>query len=95
MDNRRPAPDYMLKEWLSEGAATDSTWLHVSCARRISDKQKQRREQMTLRGTAPPPPVNGGRRTADTAGERMPEISRLAAALSPVSPSAPLEKVWN
>ena len=58
MDNRRPAPDYMLKEWLSEGAATDSTWLHVSCARRISDKQKQRREQMTLRGTAPPPPVS-------------------------------------
>ena len=92
MDNRRPAPDYMLKEWLSEGAATDSTWLHASYAARISDKQKQRRKQMTLRGTAPPPPVNGGRRTA---GERMPEISRLAAALSPVSPSAPLEKVWN
>ena len=40
MDNCRPALDYMLKEWLSEGAATDSTWLHVSCARRISDKQR-------------------------------------------------------
>ena len=31
MDNCRPALDYMLKEWLSEGAATDSTWLHRAC----------------------------------------------------------------
>jgi hypothetical protein len=89
---RRPIPENGLPKYFPVGStpAPDSSWLHVTCANRLSQWSKDHRPARPTRNGPQLPLENGGRAPQSA---RLPEIVTLDDGISETLPSRSAKEV--